>query len=418
MRSFWPWLWGFLGAVLIYRATGRSRGVITDHLEFGRRLFNGDNLYAPYLDPGPLHPVYPPSFGLLTAPFTLLNETLGETAARFAWVTVQMLALYVIGLCLRDLLRKVAPKLEPLQHVMLFVTAVVTLRYILRDTHGGGGNLINLALILGAVRLATADRARPLLAGIVLGFSVCTKPTGILIVPLLWLFGHRRAASFAVLAAGLFLGAALLIHGHGFNPFLAWYDGSVAYAGMTNLFVEPEKGFPRFTWMNQSLRCLAARYTGTVPPEFAAQVPGFFQGLGLPHQATAWIGRGLGLALLATSGWVIFRRRTDPAVQPFQVANVLCLSLLLSPISWKAHHVTLIPACFLLAVHGCHRPPHQHRWPWIFLGAYILICGSGELLVGKDLKNVQQSLYFTTAGTLALWGITLAWCLKPPNKVT
>ncbi len=407
MRSFWPWLWGLLGAVLIYRASGRSRGVITDHLEFGRRLFSGDTLYAPYLEPGPLHPPYPPAFGLLTAPFSLLNEALGETAARFGWICVQILALFAIGLCLRDFLRRVAPRLEARHlHLILFVTAVVALRYILRDTHGGGGNLINLALILVALKFATTDPARPVLAGLLLGFSLCTKPTGILMVPLLWLFGHRRAASYSLLAAALFLGAALLIHGHGFDPFLLWFDGSVAYAGMTNLFAEPEQGFPPFTWMNQSLRCLVARYLGTVPAEFADQVPGFFPGLGLPHLATAWISRGLGLVLVAVSGWAIWRHRSDPDTCPSRIANVLCLSLLLSPISWKAHHVALIPAIFLVAAQGFRGPPRP-RWPWIFLGVYILVCGLGEQLVGKEFKNVQQSLYFTTFGTLALWGITL-----------
>jgi len=409
MRSFWPWLWGLLGVALLYRATGRSRGVITDHLEFGRRLFSGDNLYAPYLDPTPLHPVYPPSFGLLTAPFSLVDHLLGEVAARFAWISLQVLALFVIGLCLRDFLRRVAPQLLPRHlHVILFVTALTTLRYILRDTHGGGGNLINLALLLGALKLATDDHARPILAGLLLGFSLATKPTGVLIVPLLWLFGQRRAAGSAVLAAVLFLGAALAVHGHGFGPFLRWFDGSVAYTGTTDLFAEPEQGFPRFTWMNQSLRCLVARYLGTVPPEFAAQVtdPFFFQGLGLPLQATAWISRGLGLLLLAASGWTVYRHRTDPTTHPFQIANVLCLSLLLSPISWKAHHVALIPAIFLVAAQGFRGPPRP-RWPWIFLGAYVLVCGLGEQLVGKEFKNVQQSLYFTTAGTLALWGITL-----------
>jgi hypothetical protein len=238
---------------------------------------------------------------------------------------------------------------------------------------------------------------------LLLGFSLATKPTGVLILPLLWLFGHRRAASFSVVAAALFMGTALLIHGHGFGPFLQWFDGSVAYSSMTNLFAEPEQGFPRFTWMNQSLRCLVARYLGTVPAEFADQVPGFFPGLGLPAIATGWISRGLGLGLLATSAWAIWRRRTDPANHPSAIANVLCLSLLLSPISWKSHHVALIPAIFLVATHGFRGA----RWPWIFLGAYVLVCGLGEQLVGKEFKNVQQSLYFTTAGTLALWGITL-----------
>ena len=66
--------WILLAAFLVLRTAGRDRGVITDHIEFGRRLLAGLPLYAPYLDYHPLHPVYPPSFGLLTGPFSWLPE--------------------------------------------------------------------------------------------------------------------------------------------------------------------------------------------------------------------------------------------------------------------------------------------------------------------------------------------------------
>jgi hypothetical protein len=79
MHRRWIWLWLLLGTALVVRAGIRDRGVIIDHLEFGRRLLLGLDLYAPYLDPKPLHAPYPPSFGLLTAPFWLLGERLGAS---------------------------------------------------------------------------------------------------------------------------------------------------------------------------------------------------------------------------------------------------------------------------------------------------------------------------------------------------
>ena len=163
---------------------------------------------------------------------------------------------------------------------------------------------------------------------------------------------------------------------------------------------EPDLGFPPFTWMNQSLRCAVARFFGEVPAEYAAQVPGFVPGLGFDHGITAWISRLAAVGLLiATAVLAAMRRLSRQSL----IAAVLCLSLLLSPISWKAHHVALIPAIFLLVMRGLE----GRRWIWWFLGSYVVLCLLGEEITGKDLKQVQQSLYLVTAGTLAIWGLCL-----------
>src|SRR5690606_30242536 len=181
-----------------------ERGVITDHLEFGRRLFAGEPLYAPFEDAGPLHSVYPPSFGLLTAPFTLLPER----GARYAWGVLQVLALAAIGSWAIGLLRRLRPDLLPRRHLLLGIAALLLSRYLLRDTHGGGGNLLNLAFALGAFRLAEARR--PVLAAAVLGLSLATKPTTALLVPVLLAMGHVGAA---LIAAPVALGLAAIAVG-------------------------------------------------------------------------------------------------------------------------------------------------------------------------------------------------------------
>ena len=38
---------------------------------------------------------------------------------------------------------------------------------------------------------------------------------------------------------------------------------------------------------------------------------------------------------------------------------------------------------------------------------YALLCLAGEELTGKALKNLQQSLYLVTLGTLAMWAFAL-----------
>ncbi len=397
----WPIVWTILGAYLIVRTGVRDRGVITDHLEFGRRLLHGLDLYAAFEDGKPLHPPYPPSFGLLTAPFSLLPERL----ARFAWGALQVACIWVIAVQIRRLVQELAPAILDRIHWLFLFVAVLAGRYLLRDTHGGGGNLINLALILSCLDLARRDRE--VLAGVVLGLSLATKPVAVLVLPLLWLLGHRRAPGVAVLTAVTCMALALLALGQGMAPFLQWFDGSVAYATMPDLFATPAQGFPPFTWMNQCLRCCMARYLCTVPESLAGEVPGFSQGLGLaPAAASVWA-RVVSLLLVGTTLALIWRRARVPTARPYWIAAVLALSLLLSPISWKAHHVGLIPAFALLGclALGRHRPPW--RWPWLVAIAYFGLCVLGEQIVGREFKNLQQSYYFTTFGTLGMLGLSL-----------
>lgn len=380
---------------LVVRAGVRDRGVITDHLEFGRRMLAREDPYAPYLENAVLHPPYPPGFGLLTAPFSLLPERL----ARFGWAGLQVVCLAVLGWWLVDVTRRLAPELRRWAHWALVLTAILVSRYVLRDTHGGGGNLINLALAIGAV--AFAERGKPGWSGVLLGFALATKPTHVLLVPLLWVFGHARAAGISAVMALAF--TAMSVAFVGFAPLQRWIEGTLAYASMQDVYAEPALGFPPFTWMNQCLRCAVQRYLGEVPPEFAAQVPGFFAGAGWPAFATAWVSRIGGVALLGVTFAAAWRRRAA-SIDPAALAALLCVSLLLSPISWKAHHVALAPAAFLLVLRGMSGA----RWVWVLLVAYIPLCVLGEEIVGKDGKQVQQSLYLVTAGTLAMWGAVLA----------
>jgi hypothetical protein len=391
-------LWILLGALLVLRTAGRDRGVITDHLEFGRRLFAGEALYAPYLEDRPLHPVYPPSFGLLTGPFSLLPER----GARIAWGLAQVAALAGIGLFLSAALRRAAPDLTPRIHLLLGLTAVLAGRYLLRDTHGGGGNLINLALALGAFDLA--ERRRDLPAALLLGASLATKPTTALLVPVLLVMGHARLALAGTAAALGLVGLALAVHGQGLAPLRTWAEGAFAYATQPDLFAPPHLGLPPFTWMNQCLRCAVARYLGEVPAELAAQVPGFVQGAGWPPAVTAWIARGLGASVLVATLAFARRARGSYAGRLRGLAAGLCAGLLLSPISWKAHHTALIPAFFLLLV-AVVRGDRRAR---ALAVAYFLLCvaGGGDL-VGEAAKEWQQSLYLATFGTLALLGSTV-----------
>lgn len=405
-RRTWIAVWLLLAAVLLVRAADRQRdrGVILDHLEFGRRLVHGSDVYAPWrsgrnAELRPLHAPYPPSFGLLTAPFALVGEVAGLTAARFAWALLQVLALAATALLLR---RLAAPRAPPLPaaawHWLWLGMFLLGARFVLRDTHGGGGNLINLGLCLGA--FAAAESGRPRLAGLLLGISLATKPTQVWLWPVLLLFGHRRAAAWTLVAGAAAVLLTLAMQRFDLQLWLRWLDGSLQIATQADAFADPALDFPKFEWMNQSLRPALHRWLGSVPPDLAARVAwGMPPGLGLPARVVAAITSLCGLLLLATVLLQAHRRRADAGARLWLFAAALVLSLLLSPLCWKAHHVALLPLLFLLLLQAVTAPS---RWRWVWLLLWALCCLPGQDMVGDAADEWLNSVY-----VLPAWNVVL-----------
>jgi hypothetical protein len=415
-RRVWLVFWLLLAGVLVARATTRKehRGVLIDHVEFGRRLLHGEELYGPWRsDPDaperPLHAPYPPSFGLLTVPLALLDAGLGRRAARAGWALLQIAALVAIARALRSLPVGPAPPTERAHRWLWLGALLLGSRFVLRDLHGGGGNLINVGLC--ALAFAAAERERPRAAGWLLGLSLCTKPTQVWLLPLLWLFGRRRAAAHALVAAAACVLASLLLLRSDVEPWLRWLRGSVALLSQADAFAPPALGFPDFEWMNQALRTALARWLGSVPPEFAARVAlGVVPGLGLPVAAVAAITRVLSLLLLFVTLVAAARLRADPRARTLLLAATLVLACLLSPLSWKAHFVGVLPALYLLLAHAAAT---RSRPVWSLLGAFVPCCALGGELLGDDVSELANSLYVVTLAALSLFTALLLLARRP-----
>ena len=402
----WAWnaLWLALAVFLVLRATSRreERGVILSHLEFGRRLLHGVDVYGPDPSepanaPRPLHAPYPPSFGLLTAPFAVLDDTLGTRPARAAWALLQIGCLMAAALSLRRLtLERAPPGASPHYWNMLWALMfALGARFVLRDTHGGGGNVINLALCLLA--FTAAERGHEGRAGLWLGISLATKPTQLWLLPVFWLLGRRRTVGATILTGLGCVLLSLLLQRFDFGPWYRWIEGSWRIGTQTDAFAVPALDFPAFEWMNQCLRCAVARWFGTVPPEFAARVAwGVMPGLGLSQDAVTWITRVLslgGLALVLGTAW---RTRRVPEARLWVFASALVLSVLLSPLSWKAHHMALLPALFLLVQRaGAQSGTARTRSVWLLV-AWAVFCLPGKELIGNNGDEWQNSLYVIT----------------------
>jgi hypothetical protein len=403
-------VWVALAAFLVVRATRRpdEKGVILDHLEFGRRLLHDENVYGPWKsDPDapvrPLHAPYPPSFGLLTAPFALVADTFGLGAARASWALLQVGCLCAAALALRRLTApRAPPHARPAHwHWLWLLGFLLVGRFLLRDLHGGGGNSINLALCVLA--FDAAERQRPARAGLWLGLSLATKPTQVWLLPVLLLLGRGRAAAWTVLVGAVAVFATLLLQRFDLAPWYRWIEGSFAIATQSDAFAAPALEFPRFEWMNQSLRCGVARWLGTVPDEFVAKVTwGFVPGLGLPAAAVTWITRGLSLGALALVLGAAWRARRVPAARVWAFAAAMALSVLLSPLSWKAHYMALLPVLFLLVQRAVDRTHRARRTAiWLLVG-FAVCCLPGKEIVGNAGDEWLNSLYVVTA-----WGAVL-----------
>jgi hypothetical protein len=413
-RRAWMLLWIALAAAIVVRATSRceSRGVILDHLEFGRRLLHGEDVYGPWKsDPDapvkPLHGPYPPSFGLLTAPFAVIAETLGLRAARAAWALLQVACLLATALVLRELAAPRAPpsvRDEPVRwHWLWLLLFVLGARFVLRDTHGGGGNVVNVALSLLA--FAWAERGRPRLAGLCLGLSLATKPTQVWLPLVLLALGRGRAVAWTVVTAAVAVAVTFALQRFDAAPWLRWAEGSFRLATQASAFAAPALDFPEFEWMNQSLRCAIARWCGEVPDDLAARVAwGVAPGLALSPAAAAWIARLASLGLLAAVLVVARRCRGAASARAWTFAAALVLSVLLSPLSWKAHHVVLLPVLWLVLLRAA---APGGRGAALLLAAWALCCLPGKELVGDDGDEWLNSVYVVTAWDLVLLAVAL-----------
>ena len=425
-RWIWPVLWIALGLLLVARASGRpsTRGVLLDHLEFGSRLLHGEDVYGPWKsDPDaplrPLHAPYPPSFGLLTAPFHMIDATLGQRPARFAWALLQVASLVVGALLLRRLMiarwsigNDDPPALDDADRRrwqwLWLATFVLTLRFVLRDTHGGGGNLINVAFVLLA--FDASERGQDRRAGAWLAFSLATKPTMVWLLPVVLLFGRWRAVAWTLLAGTGFVLLTMALQRFEIAPWWRWLQGSWALATQPDPWAVPAFEFPPFEWMNQALRFCLARWCGEVPPEFAARVElGTTPGLGLAAATVGWIVRLTSLGLLGAMLLAAHRARHRAGGRLWVVVGTLVLTLLLSPLSWKGHHVALLPLVLLLVEHVWRT---RSRAIAALLAMWFVTCSlPGGDLVGDDVDEWLNSVYVVTLGDVALLtaALVLAW---------
>ena len=375
---------------------------------FGERFLAGEDPYLDLAAGERVHGPYPPSFAWVCVPLSVLPEKL----ARGAWAALQCLCLWLLYRLLRRRLELHGGRLGPggeglVEEAPLFfaLALLATSRFLLRDMAAGGGNLIYATLAYGTLELALRGR-ESLISGLPLGLALAVKPNLVLLLAFLVCIRRwRTAAASAALAGVLFLLPGAL---HGPERYLElgqrWATDAWTFASLEDLHdssLVPEGFPPARNAMNQSLRSAVHRL-GRPPGDSGAPDVHLLELS--PGQAST-LARVLSLGLLGLC--LIAARRAarrgpaggmDPAIAWLAGLTFLPLSLLLSPITWKAHGAAMLP--FLLALIAQAR---GRRWLQLLLALFYIVTNLlSEELVGKAAKEDLQALSVFTWGVLLL----------------
>jgi hypothetical protein len=311
-------------AIIWVRLFIRPSGDLLNHQEFGRRFVTGAFLYD-----GGLNYPYLPTWAMAHAPLSLLPASL-VSAFVFPIGVAALVAVLVVLDCLS---RRALPLDETRAFFVAAAAVALSSRFLIRDLLDGGENLVLTALAWGA--LFAWSRRLTWTGAWLLGAAIALKLTaGVFLLALLARrqYGHALRAAVATVAC-----IALPLVWMGVDPYadhmrlwftkvstgLLWSDATFGVLGP-----EPVG--------NLGLRPAVGRWVALV-------AAGDVRDLSAAMATIAIVG-------LITVVFVASARRPgdDPASAAVIWAAAGVLALLASPITWRAHLVAILPACYLL----------------------------------------------------------------------
>jgi alpha-1,2-mannosyltransferase len=372
-------------AVLVQWATiffGRH-GDFPYHWEWGRRFVAGEFLYA-----GGFHIPYPPFWAMAHAPLTALP-------VRVAQLLVFSLAVGAIALLLWILDRLTRP-LWPVDRAGLFwsnaAALFLTSRFLLHDLAHSGGNTLLLFLVWAGIFFWATRREWA--GGFCLGLAIALKCTPALFLAYFaWKRQWRMAGTTAVAALVLTLAPVLRQGPSEYGRHMSFWAGNV-WKGISA--ADPSIGVLGPEPINNlSLKPALARLLSRLP--------------GAAPSATwkSWLLRlSLGLLLVAAAWAFRGRAERDSERVLFELAAVGVLGLLLSPISWKQHFVSTLPALYLLVRRAISRGATSLRGALLLGGYAVVAIGLNRTMAGTPFWTWLDSWSVLTICLLGLFAGT------------
>jgi alpha-1,2-mannosyltransferase len=388
------------------RLTVHLKGDFDVHWESGRRLAEGEPLYAwqgGQDERGHNYP-YPPFWALVHAPLTWLPMPLAQL------LTYPLLVL--AGFLLIKTLNRLTQPHESLNDNQSFLVAAgavfFTSRFLVRDMPECGVNLALVALSWLAVEFWV--HRRDWAGGWCLGLAISLKCTPALFWA--WFLWKRqwKIAGTTLAAAAVFTLSPVLLMGMGTfqHTMLTWTGNAWRGVGETHpaygvLGDEPLQ--------NISLRPALARYLTVLPEGHRSRIdhPLFVEGLDLAPLAAGWLIKFLLAGLVFFTAYQFrhpVRDRADPTWL-WEAAAVSVLILLLSPITWGQHCVGVLPAFYLLTrrrIAGKDLPGWTKAVIWVYVVGILFL---NRELLGQELTYLLDSYRFPTIVLLGFFAVVI-----------
>ncbi len=358
-----------LVATVVY--TARIRREMIDFLVFREaavRVVHAQPLYR--LEDGHYQFKYFPAFGLMMAPFGLVDRETGKAL----WFAISVALLVLL---LRWSIAAL-PERRLTRGILLAFAIVLMAKFYARELLLGQVNLLLGALLLTS--LVALQAGRPLTAGGLVGVAVFVKPYALILVP--WLLvtqGWPTAAmAVGVVALGLLLPAAVYGWSGNLDLLRAWLH-TVTGSTTPNLLGND----------NVSIAAMWAKWLG--PGSLAADL--------------AWL-TVAGTMVLVIAAW--WQRRSASGPEYLELALLMLLMPLISPQGWDYVLLLATPAVVCLVDRW---PELTWRWQCGLAIALALMGLTMFDLMGRRLYGqfMALSLVSVCALTIAAGLVHVRW---------
>lgn len=352
----------------------------------------------------PVAYAYPPSMAMLVMPLSRLPAP----AALGVWYLVNVIAVSVAAAGSWRLMG--GPPITRLAGpwvAVFWLAVLLSFRFVSAPLENQQFDAVIAALVVAGCLCLRGQR--PLAAALWLGAAAAMKCTPLLFAPYLVWRGRLKAACLMALAA-----VAL-----NRLPDFVWpqANGQSYLGDWCGMYLAKVGRSAPGVWdsdlvLNQSLSGLANRLAQAGLPLSIDRLPRGTTALA-PKTIAAirWLTYGTSLALLALTAWRFGRpgASRSPLDVGAEAGAIVCLMLLLSPMSSKAHYVVLLLPCMLFARAFIERRHAVLRW-WLPL---LLVTGplTSKGLTGKTLGDLTLAWGFPT--WFAFMMLVAMWQLLP-----
>lgn len=376
-------------AVLFIEETLRNAGRYGDYIGYtiaGNYVLNGENLYSHWLN------TWPPVFSIFTVPIAIF-DSIAPLLTRIVWQSLMLLACYGLWQEMaRFFLAKRIGWSEKAEEdgcisiwtPWLMVSFLLSFKFLLDNSANLQVNVLMLFLALKSARLNQENKL--LGASFLLGLSIALKVYTIFF--LIWLLFQRQWRMSALTLVWIALISALCLPVFGLHQTLDYYK---------EWWTTIANAYPMLMHKNQSLLGAFWRFTVNEDPGIGFTLNvidlSIDQSKKLFYLVVSLI------ALIPAWHWRTKIRDQHSSLWKNATAVILTLTPLLSPLSWKAYYVFLIPLIFWQLANW---PTLEKGRRILFVVGTVLIWIGADAFVGPRISDISEAISIIPIGAILM----------------